>query len=303
MKRACDVKPAGQWDAARAVDFVTLDVHERHRRRIVLTGERGTTFMLDLPQATALRDGDGLVLDDGAIVRVAGRPEPLVEITAASGHELARLAWHIGNRHIDVEIAGDKLRIRSDHDHRGHAARARAPGSRRSRRRSIRSKAPMRRGRGMGMATSRITRTTGIIPTSMSMTKALLRSTPRKRGAKTIPPREAEADENNHAALYRLMAWLSPAYPIGAFSYSSGIEWAVEAGDIKDAETLRQWLAVMMADGSGFADAVFFVARASCDRRRATMPRFAPSSSLPRRLSPRKSAFWKRRRRAAPFSR
>ena len=60
-------------------------------------------------------------------------------------------------------------------------------------------------------------------------------------------------------ALYRLMAWLSPAYPIGAFSYSSGIEWAVEAGDIKDAQTLRQWLTAMMADGSGFADAVFFV--------------------------------------------
>jgi urease accessory protein len=71
--------------------------------------------MLDLPQATALRDGDGLVLDDGAIVRVAGRPEPLVEITAANGHELARLAWHIGNRHIDVQIAGEKLRIRRDH--------------------------------------------------------------------------------------------------------------------------------------------------------------------------------------------
>jgi urease accessory protein len=71
--------------------------------------------MLDLPQATALRDGDGLVLDDGAIVRVAGRPEPLVEITAANGHELARLAWHIGNRHIDVQIAGDRLRIRRDH--------------------------------------------------------------------------------------------------------------------------------------------------------------------------------------------
>jgi urease accessory protein len=61
------------------------------------------------------------------------------------------------------------------------------------------------------------------------------------------------------AALYRLMAWLSPAYPIGAFSYSSGIEWAVEAGDITNAETLRQWLAATMADGSGFADAVFFV--------------------------------------------
>jgi urease accessory protein len=68
------------------------------------------------------------------------------------------------------------------------------------------------------------------------------------------------ADGNfNAAALYRLMAWLSPAYPIGAFSYSSGIEWAVEAGDITDAATLEHWLAVMLADGSGFCDAVFFV--------------------------------------------
>jgi urease accessory protein len=63
----------------------------------------------------------------------------------------------------------------------------------------------------------------------------------------------------NASALYRLMAWLSPAYPIGAFSYSSGIEWAVEAGDITDAATLEHWLAVMLADGSGFCDAVFFV--------------------------------------------
>ena len=55
------------------------------------------------------------------------------------------------------------------------------------------------------------------------------------------------------------MAWLSPAYPIGAFSYSSGIEWAVEAGDITDAATLERWLAVMVADGSGFCDAVLFV--------------------------------------------
>lgn len=59
-------------------------------------------------------------------------------------------------------------------------------------------------------------------------------------------------------ALYRLMAWLSPAYPIGAFSYSSGIEWAVEAGDIKDAATLRDWLAVMLAEGGGFCDAGLF---------------------------------------------
>ena len=70
------------------------------------------------------------------------------------------------------------------------------------------------------------------------------------------PPVDGDVDA---AALYRLMDWLSPAYPIGAFSYSSGIEWAVEAGDIKDAESLRQWLAVMLGEGSGFCDAVFFV--------------------------------------------
>ena len=61
------------------------------------------------------------------------------------------------------------------------------------------------------------------------------------------------------AALYRLMAWLSPAYPVGAFSYSSGIEWAVEAGDIGDARSLERWLAVMIGEGGGFCDAVFLV--------------------------------------------
>ena len=59
-------------------------------------------------------------------------------------------------------------------------------------------------------------------------------------------------------ALYRLMAWLSPAYPVGAFSYSSGIEWTVESGDIKDAGTLKDWLATMLSDGGGFCDAVLF---------------------------------------------
>ena len=48
------------------------------------------------------------------------------------------------------------------------------------------------------------------------------------------------------AALYRLMTWLSPSFPVGAFSYSSGIEWAVEAGDITDAASLRDWLAAML---------------------------------------------------------
>jgi urease accessory protein len=61
------------------------------------------------------------------------------------------------------------------------------------------------------------------------------------------------------AALYRLMTWLSPAYPVGSFSYSSGLEWAVEAGDVTDADALQRWLAVLIEHGGGFCDAVFLV--------------------------------------------
>jgi urease accessory protein len=67
------------------------------------------------------------------------------------------------------------------------------------------------------------------------------------------------ADGMSLATLFRLMAWLSPSFPIGAFSYSSGIEWAVEAGDIVDAESLRRWLAVVVGEGGGYCDAVFLV--------------------------------------------
>jgi urease accessory protein len=63
--------------------------------------------------------------------------------------------------------------------------------------------------------------------------------------------------ESEAATLYRLMTWLSPSFPVGGFSYSSGLEWAVEAGDITDAASLRDWLQTMLADGSGFCDGVF----------------------------------------------
>jgi urease accessory protein len=115
MWRASEIRNAGTWNPAIAIDQVVLDAADRHRRRITLTGDRGTVFLLDLPHPAALRDGDGLVLDNGAIVRVAGKPEPLTEITAASPQELARLAWHIGNRHTDLQVVGERLRVRRDH--------------------------------------------------------------------------------------------------------------------------------------------------------------------------------------------
>jgi urease accessory protein len=93
-----------------------------------------------------------------------------------------------------------------------------------------------------------------VIPASIAVPDA-------RQGLLDAPPSRGmtSADETLAAAsLYRLMAWLSPAFPVGAFSYSSGIEWAVEAGDITDADTLRRWLSVMLADGGGFSDAVLF---------------------------------------------
>jgi len=106
--------------------------------------------------------------------------------------------------------------------------------------------------------------------TSTTMAKALLRSSPRKRGPRKGAEgldsrlrgdnrRRVNKADLGAAALYRLMAWLSPAYPVGAFSYSGGLEWAVEAGDITNAATLRDWLAAIIEAGGGFADAVFFV--------------------------------------------
>lgn len=62
------------------------------------------------------------------------------------------------------------------------------------------------------------------------------------------------------SALYRLMTWLSPAFPVGGFSYSHGIEHAVEAGLVKDLESARGWIEGIVADGSGRSDATLFAA-------------------------------------------
>ncbi len=111
--RASSVLPAGSWTGA--IDEVLIDFDRRHRRRIVLTTQSGQELLVDLPHAVRLRDGDGLALDDGGIVRVRARPEPLLEIHAHDDGELVRIAWHLGNRHLPVQLLRDRIRIRVDH--------------------------------------------------------------------------------------------------------------------------------------------------------------------------------------------
>ena len=98
-----------------------------------------------------------------------------------------------------------------------------------------------------------------IILTMMSTaTTSITTATPMLMTTNSVGTDDARAmSASEAAALYRLMTWLSPAFPVGAFSYSSGIEWAVEAGDVTDAVTLHDWLAAMLTDGAGFCDAVF----------------------------------------------
>lgn len=97
------------------LDEVVLDYEDRHRRRIVLTGVKGTEFLLDLGSVSDLRDGDGIVLPSGQVVLVRAAPEPLMEIHAQDAIHLARIAWHIGNRHLAAEIGETAMRIRADH--------------------------------------------------------------------------------------------------------------------------------------------------------------------------------------------
>jgi urease accessory protein len=115
MQRSTQVISAGHWSASERKATVTLAHHDRHRRRIRLTADDGSAFLLDLAEATVLRHGDGLKLETGGYIEVQAAPEPLIEVSAPSAHLLARLAWHLGNRHLPAEIRGDRILIRDDH--------------------------------------------------------------------------------------------------------------------------------------------------------------------------------------------
>jgi urease accessory protein len=113
MLRADKVIPAGHWSGVPA-DTVVLDFDERYRRRVTMSGVGGLEFLLDLLEATMLRGGDGLRLEDGRVVEVVAEPEPLAEIRTADPMALARVAWHLGNRHLPTEILPKALRMRRD---------------------------------------------------------------------------------------------------------------------------------------------------------------------------------------------
>lgn len=105
--------------AEGASDVLRLDHDLRSRRRMVFITGEGDSVLLDMPRPVRMRDGDGLTLDDGSVLRVEAAPEALIEIHAHDLHTLVRIAWHLGNRHLPTQLMAmenpPRLRIRHDH--------------------------------------------------------------------------------------------------------------------------------------------------------------------------------------------
>lgn len=114
MLRASSIIGALDLKGREPFDSIILPHDGRHRRRVTMRTEGDLVFLLDLPEATRLMHGDGLVLEDGRIIAVMAAEEPVIEITANDPHHLARIAWHLGNRHLPTEFLPDRLRTLPD---------------------------------------------------------------------------------------------------------------------------------------------------------------------------------------------
>jgi urease accessory protein len=114
MPRATRVLNAAERPDTPAVDTLILTHAQRQAQKGFLFGTKGICVELDLPEAVRLRTDDALVLDDGGLVEIVAEPEPLIEARAADLPSLARLAWHLGDRHVPVQILERRLRLKRD---------------------------------------------------------------------------------------------------------------------------------------------------------------------------------------------
>jgi urease accessory protein len=114
MARVVKIVAADAADGKPVDDTVILTPEQRRAPRRSVTGVKGTRFDFDLAEPVALRAGDLLVLDDGNLIEVVAEPEPLIEARAKDLTALARLAWHLGDRHVPVQLFPNRLRVRRD---------------------------------------------------------------------------------------------------------------------------------------------------------------------------------------------
>ena len=114
MKRAVS-HAHGLTSSQEIAGRVVLAHDERHIRRKRLSLEGGGDVLVDFPSAIVLADGDALVLEDGTLIAVSAAQEPVYEITARDANHLAKLCWHLGNRHLPAQIEEHRILIGRDH--------------------------------------------------------------------------------------------------------------------------------------------------------------------------------------------
>ena len=114
--------PQGQGLAPvllKRASTVELDWDVRQKSRFAATDSAGRELGIFLPRGTLVRGGDVLVAEDGSMVRVLAAPQPVLRITHCSAHgtpfDLIRAAYHLGNRHVPIELQPDHLKIEPDH--------------------------------------------------------------------------------------------------------------------------------------------------------------------------------------------
>ncbi|QBK04529.1 urease accessory protein UreE [Hylemonella gracilis] len=98
---------------------IELDWDVRQKSRFAATDSSGRELGVFLPRGTVVRGGDVLVAEDGSLIRVVAAPQPVLRITACAEHgspfDLTRAAYHLGNRHVPIELRPDHLKIEPDH--------------------------------------------------------------------------------------------------------------------------------------------------------------------------------------------
>lgn len=114
MPRATRVVHAAERHNTPVIDTLILPHAQRQAQKGFLFGVKGTCVELDFAEAVRLRTDDALLLDTGGLVEIVAEPEPLIEARAADLPALARLAWHLGDRHIPVQVLERRLRLKRD---------------------------------------------------------------------------------------------------------------------------------------------------------------------------------------------
>jgi urease accessory protein len=114
MPRATSVIAAAHRHDRPVADTVILDYAQRSAQKVSVTGAKGTAIDIDLHLPARLRTDDLLVLDDGTLVEVVAAPESLIEARASDLAGLSRLAWHLGDRHIPVQVLTNRVRVKRE---------------------------------------------------------------------------------------------------------------------------------------------------------------------------------------------